>query len=37
MGIARALDGKGASYIVARYEPAGNFIGQYAENISKAG
>ena len=28
VGIASATDGKGAYYIVARYAPAGNFVGQ---------
>ena len=33
MGIAKARTSKGKIIVVANYEPAGNWIGQYTENV----
>jgi len=35
LGIAKAHDKDGSSYVVANYDPPGNFLGQYAQNVSK--
>ena len=35
LGIARASDNKGRIYVVANYAPAGNFIGDFAANVSR--
>jgi len=35
LGIAKAKGKQGGTYVVANYEPAGNFIGKYAENVGK--
>jgi len=34
-GIAKALCKDGSSYVVANYEPAGNYLGQFDKNIQK--
>lgn len=34
-GIGKAKDSKGRVYVVANYFPAGNFIGRFADNVSK--
>ena len=33
MGIAKARTSKGKIIVVANYEPAGNWIGQYSANV----
>jgi hypothetical protein len=33
LGVGRAVAGDGAVYVVANYDPAGNMIGQYANNV----
>jgi uncharacterized protein YkwD len=35
LGIALARGKDGSSYVVANYSPAGNFLGQFAENVGK--
>lgn len=35
LGIGKAKDSKGRIYVVANYKPAGNFIGQFAQNVFK--
>ena len=37
MGVAKAGEGSGTQFVVARYTPAGNFMGQYAENVKPKG
>ena len=33
LGIAKARSSSGKIIVVANYEPAGNFIGQYVQNV----
>ena len=35
LGIGKAADSKGRVYVVANYAPAGNFIGDFAANVSR--
>ena len=35
LGIGKATDSKGRVYVVANYRPAGNYIGNFATNVSK--
>lgn len=37
MGVAKAGDGTGPQYVVARYSPPGNVMGQYQENVHPKG
>ena len=34
IGVAKAKSPTGKIYVVANYSPAGNIIGQFAENVS---
>ncbi len=33
LGVGLASDGKGKTVVVANYDPAGNYLGRYAENV----
>jgi len=35
LGIAKATGKKGGTYVVANYNPAGNYLGKYKENVSR--
>lgn len=35
LGIAKATGKKGGTYVVANYNPSGNFIGKFSENVPK--
>jgi hypothetical protein len=35
LGIAKALSKKGGTYVVCNYDPAGNYLGQFPQNIGK--
>jgi len=35
LGIGKAADSKGRVYVVANYSPAGNYIGNFAANVSR--
>lgn len=37
MGVAKAGEGDGTQYVVARYSPAGNLMGHYPENVNPKG
>lgn len=37
MGVAKAGEGNGAQYVVARYSPAGNVRGHYPDNVKPKG
>jgi len=37
MGVAKAGEGSGTQYVVARYSPAGNLMGHYPENVKPKG
>ena len=37
MGVAKAGEGDGSQYVVARYSPAGNLMGHYPENVKAKG
>lgn len=37
MGVAKAGEGNGAQYVVARYSPAGNIRGHYPDNVKPKG
>ena len=37
VGIAKAVGKNGAHFVVARYYPAGNFVGQFPENVKPKG
>lgn len=37
MGVAKAGEGAGTQYVVARYSPAGNLMGHYPENVKRKG
>lgn len=36
-GVAKATSRNGAQYVVARYFPAGNVIGQFPDNVKRKG
>lgn len=35
LGIAMAKNGKGETYVVANYDPRGNYIGKFLDNVPK--
>ena len=36
-GVGKAKSNNGAQYVVGRYFPAGNFVGQFPENVKRKG